>query len=421
MKALLLALLLWQVADVAPDAEQQYFHYERAVSLPSTAADGGQACATLDGQVYAHAATSLKDVRLYQGMREVPYAITLSESTEADSEPAKVLNLGMRGKKIVFDLAMPARPYTDVVLDLDAHDFIASAEVSAGATKLGTFTLFDLSSQRLSRSMTLRLQESSFSTLHVELNISSADGSSAFAATTAMVEGAMVPPNREAQTVYTVVGETAAVTQRGRQTVARFLLPAHVPVERVSFAMAPGFAGNFSRNVEVTGRTEGAPDAAVETLTGSILRVRMERAGGTIRQEQLSVPATLGANLQKDATVEVLIDNGNDVPLPVSSVRLEMRERRLCFAVPAVDGLRLFYGDDKLDAPVYDYARLFSQDGKVATAALKAEESNPQYVGRPVPLRPLTERYPELLWVVLLAVVCVLAVVAMHSAKRMPK
>jgi len=434
MKLLLLGFFLWQVANPVANYAQNHLRYERAIAVPAaTATDDNQACAILDGQIYAHAAPSLKDLRVYQKIdgqkaSEVPYAVTLSESSESDTESAKVVNLGMRGKTVVFNLEMPDRPYTDVTLDLDAHDFIASATVygvadapSSVQTKLGTYTLFDLTTQHLSRSTTLHLQEASFHKLFLELEVSPAPGAAAFQAEQSIVQGANVPPSREAQTLYTRVATTSAFTQHGRQTIATFNLPAHIPVEHVSFAVAPSFTGNFSRDVEVVGRTNGAPPSGAETLTGNILRVRMKQAGREISQQQLSVPATLGANLQADATVEVRVNNGDDTPLPLTSVSLEMRQRRLCFRVPATPDLTLFYGDPELDAPVYDYARLLSLPTGVRIATLAAEQPNAAFVPRPKPLKPLTERHPELLWIVLLAVVCILAVVALHSAKRMPK
>ena len=90
------------------------------------------------------------------------------------------------GLEIVFDLEMPARAYTGVTLNLDpaVHDFIATATVTGSdalggrgrATALGSFTLFDLASQRLSRDTTIPLQESTFRYLHIELSFAYAPG-----------------------------------------------------------------------------------------------------------------------------------------------------------------------------------------------------------------------------------------------------
>ena len=450
--AVLLAVLLWQAAaaNEPPVAQPGAMQYERAIRVAGGERQGGagQACAVLDAAIFAHAAPSLTDLRIFPAqaaaagaaVHEVPYAITLSEAASEETEAARVLNLGASGAKIVFDLEMPARAYTGVTLDLDpeVHDFITTATVSGSdalggkATALGSFTLFDLTSQRLSRDTTLPLTESSFRYLHVELHFAYAPGVEAdhWPFSPGIVLGATVPPSREAQTIYSTVAETASIATKGRESVATFAVPARVPVERVSFVLAPGFTGNFSREVKVSALAE--PDKSdddgraplPEMVTGSILRVRANEAGREIRSEQLGVPAILGANLQRAAKVEVAIENGDDQPLPIAAVRLEMRQRKICFEAPVSgasggdSGLALFYGDSRLDAPEYDYARLFVASSNPLAAELGPEALNPNYHAPATPLRPFTERHPELLWIALIAAICALGVVALKAARN---
>ena len=409
--AALLAVLLWQVAvaNEPPAAEPGTMRYERAIRV---AAGAGQACAVLDAQIFSHAAPSLSDVRIFPAqeagavMNEVPYAITLSEAASEETETARVLNLGTgtgaskEGAQIVFDLEMPARAYTSVTLNLDpaAHDFIATATVTGSdtlrgkATALGTFTLFDLASQRLSRDTTISLTESTFKFLHVELHISPASGAASTHFVPAMVMGATVPPSREAQSVYTTVAETSSVVTKARETVETFMVPARVPVERVSFVLAPGFIGNFSRVVRVRAQADAADDGGraplPEVVTGSILRVHANEGGQEIHTEELAVPAILGANLQRVAKIEVAIENSDDQPLPIAAVRLEMRQRKICFDAPTSGAsMAMFYGDSRLAAPEYDYARLFVASRAVLAAELGPEVLNPNYHAPAAPLR----------------------------------
>jgi hypothetical protein len=142
----------------------------------------------------------------------------------------------------------------------------------------------------------------------------------------------------------------------------------------------------------------------------------LTQAGREIRHQQLSVPAILGSNMQSAARVEVAVDNGDDTPLPITAVRLEMRQREICFDVSNVQPLTLFYGDAALTAPQYDYARLFTPSDAVHTAQLGPEQLNHTYRERP-DARPFTDRHPHLLWIVLLVVVCVLAIIAIRSSK----
>ena len=121
--------------------------------------------------------------------REVPYAITLSEAVTEETQTARVLNLGRKcGRRVAEDCVRPGDAGAgihrcDADLDPAVHDFLATATVrgwrrwrQAKATALGSFTLFDLASQHLSRDTTLPLQESTFRYLHVVLTVSAAPG-----------------------------------------------------------------------------------------------------------------------------------------------------------------------------------------------------------------------------------------------------
>jgi hypothetical protein len=441
--AALLAILLWQVglANGPPVAMQ----YERAIHVAGDErqAGAGQACAVLDAPIFPHAAPSLTDLRIFQeasagaAVHEVPYAITLSEAASEETEPARVLNLGSVSGQIVFDLEMPQRAYTDVTLNLDpaAHDFIATAVVTGAnaprvgkGTALGSFTLFDLTSQHLSRDTTIPLQESTFKVLHVELRFSPAPGNTAARFVPAMVCGASVPPSREAQTIYSTVASVSVPTTGAlatpRKTRFDLNLPLRVPVERVSLDLAPGYSGNFSRDVTIHARSN--PDATttpadslpVETLTGSISRVHMTQGGHSIDQLQLSVPAVLGANLQHPAHVWIEIENGDDQALPIAAVRLEMRQRKICFGAPIGGTLALFYGDSEIAAPVYDYARLFVASRADLVAELGPEGLNANYRAPAAEVRPFAERHPEMLWIALMVAICSLGVVALKAARN---
>ncbi len=449
VKPVLAALLLFFQAAPHPEASPQHLRFERALRLPGSATpSSGQACVVLDAAVFTHASPSLKDLRIYAGdtearRPEIPYAITLSEPLQQDTDDARILNLGTRAGHIVFDLAMPSRPYTTVALDLAAHDFIATAEVSGSQTLaspaptgLGTFTLFDLTGQHLSHSTSLPLSESSFPFLHIDLSLAPAPGTSASAASTlnrpAIVRSASVPPSREAQTLYATIQQTSTLIQRGHETVATFQVPARVPIERIAFTLAPTYKGSFSRSVRIDARvapgqrpetsSEDDSPPATETANGTILSVHKLEAGREIAYESLSVATAIGANMQHLATLEVAIDNGDDPPLPIASVQLQMRQRRICFDAASATNLplNLFYGDPALEAPVYDYAKLFQPTATPLIATLASESANPTYTPR-TDIRPFTERHPELLWIVLLAVVCILALTAFRSAKKLPR
>jgi hypothetical protein len=97
-----------------------------------------------------------------------------------------------------------------------------------------------------------------------------------------------------------------------------------------------------------------------------------------------------------------------------------MRQHKLCFDAPSGtgSGLTVYYGDPTLAAPVYDYDRLFVPANKPLAAQLGPEQLNPGFHPPAAEVRPFTERHPELLWIVLIAVICVLGVVALKSSRN---
>lgn len=419
--ASLLLLAFFQAPATPTVPDPHTFLYTRAVSIPS--GDTPRTCTPLDAATYVHAQPALSDLRLFSGHTEIPYALTLSE-TSPTAASAKVLNLGVRGHHIVFDLAMPPRPYTHVDLDLNGENFLASARVTGlrspgqpSGTSLGAFTLFDLARQDLGRTTTLPLSESDFPFLHVDLEF--LDPGHTFGVLGPdMVRGARVPASREAETLYTTVLETTNIVPRGRESVATFHVPAHLPIERVSFVIGTDGPPNFSRDVSLRAKADGDANAMREEVTGQITRVKLTEAGHPIHFESLALPAVLGSNAQNGALLEVAVDNGDDQPLAIRAVRLDMRERKLCFDAPDAP-VDLLYGNPTLAAPVYDYSRLFSPTAPARSAQIRLEYPNPLYQPPAIKPRSLTERHPALLWIALLAVAAILGTIAFVSSRRL--
>ena len=443
--ALLSLLLLWQTAP-HPARSLNHSRYQRtvALSLPSTSnRASAQICAVLDAAVFAHAAPTLKDLRLYSGLTEVPYVITISEPPQQDTENARILNLrtvpGGKSRRLLFELEMPHRTYTSIVLDLAPRDFIGTATLSGsttpdpvGATPLGAFTLFDLTSQHLSHSLTIAMPESTYSYLHLQLALTPAPGnpsSSASLNTVSAVNSVTVPPSREAQSLYVNTQRSTYALQQGQKSVYSFSLPAHIPIEQVTFTLPPAKKQNFSRNVSIEAHSlpgdhsenagQAADVAAVrpEAFTGNIFQVHQSEAGHDISAESLEVPVAIGSNMQQSALVEVAVDNDEQPPLPLT-VTLQMRQRRICFDAALVTGpLSLEYGNPSLEAPSYKDASLDSASTNPRTAILGPESVNANFTAAPL-ARKLVQHPPILRWIALLGCICIFALLVIRRNHR---
>jgi len=409
-----LSLLLF----AAPSPEIRYFEFERPVVKPVQSP--GQTCAMVDPGVFAHASAGLTDLRLYQGGAETPYVLRSAAPVASASKNLSVLNLGKSGNLTVFDAAMPENSYSDVELAIDERDFLATVTVTgsqsqtgADRTKLGAFTIFDLTQQRLGRSTVLHLPKSDFRFLHFQIagpiapqNVTGLSVSEAPAAS---------PPK------YVTVVQTATVTQNGRDSVFVLTVPARTPADRVVFV--PGAQPpSFSRDVLVKVAPVARPPAndATEpphpvTTGGNILRVHRVQDGRKIDEERLTIDAPQ-VDFDGPARWTVTVENGDDAPVQMLSLRIEMTERDVCFDAAAGAAYTLYYGDSALAAPQYDYATLFVPAANAATAQLAAEIANPSYQPRP-DTRPFTEKHPALLWIALIVVLVLLGAVAIRSVK----
>ena len=264
------------------------------------------------------------------------------------------------------------------------------------ATQLPPATLYDFTREELGSNPVLKLPTSSFRYLHVKLSAGILP---------AQVKGASVYNLQERKAVWTSVGSCSAPSQIARTTVVNCNVPAHVPVDRVRFQVDPKQV-NFRRAVAVSNASDHRYGAS-----GDITRVRMNRAGTTVVSEEMDVP--IGG---RSGQLKITVDNGDNPPLAISGVQLLSVERRVYFDPQGKSLLKLYYGDDKLHSPVYDYARFFKADPAAAKAELGPGTHNPAYSGRPDD-RPWSERHKAVMWLAMLLAVIVLAALAIRGLK----
>ena len=402
-----------------------YFRYARPVL--STPTQNQQACITLDPTTFAHAGPRLSSLRLYNADRETPYAINFAAPAQSPQKRIALLNAGLRNGATSFDAAMSEGPYGNLVLQIDAKDFIATVHVSGSQTQsgspvtsLGSYTIFDFTRQKLGRSTVLHLPQSDFRYLHFHI-----DGPIRPDQITGLSTGRL--PAGEPQ--YVTIATSTSVQQKNRDSVIEFTVPANVPVDRVLFK--PGAQPvNFSRNVTIAiAPTTAHPPTADEEQTppmmssGNLLRIHSTQNGRKIDEEHLSleVPyfATAFASNSTDATKwTIAIQNEDDAPIELQSVTLQMIARNICFAAQPGISYKLYYGDAALNPPHYDYAQLFSSEKDAAHPTLGPEEQNPEYQSRP-DARPFTEKHPALLWIALVAAILLLGVIALRSSRQL--
>jgi hypothetical protein len=346
---------------------------------------------------------------MYAAEKELPYKLLVETGgTETEQKQFRALQPASIGGKTQFLLDMSGvDEYDRIHLTLATKNFVAHARVEGQddphGTKwalLGTTTLYDLSDEKLGSNSTLQIPLSAFKFLKVT------------------VDGAVNPPDvkngtagatRAQKAVWRDVTSPSRLEQLGKQTVITFDVPANTPVERLTLDIDPT-QSNFCRQIQIRG--------SKDELLGSdqISRIHMLRNGQKVDVERTSMEVC--GNCQ--GTLKAVIQNGDDPPLKISGTHLQQWERRIYFDSDAGERPWVYYGDEKLGAPEYDYAKLFQKDGRVQPVALDPEMTNAAYVPRPDD-RPWSDQHPAILWAAILSAVVILGAVALRSLQTTAK
>jgi len=402
-----LAAVLFLVSPSIP-----YFRYERPVQVSGP----GQNYAVVDKAIWVHSRPDLGDLRLYRGQKETPYALVTEQGgAQSAAVSVPVLQQSTVAGKTQFLVDMNAlADYDHVALKIATKNFVAHATVEGQDdthekhwASLRDSILYDLSRENLGSNLTLRLPRTRFKYLRVTLDgpVQPED-----------VQGAFSTSGAPEPAVWVGINDAPIQEQKGKDTILTFEVPAEVPAERV-LLLVDRTQANFRRGVEIQ-------DEAGRWLgSGEISRIHMVRDGRRIDSEDQEVALTNSLhsgntteipNINK--TIRVVIHNGDDPPLALKGARLEQLERRIYFDAPAQGQLALYYGDQKLEQPVYDYAKLFQRDAAVTGAILGSETPNSEYTGRPDE-RPWSERHPTVLWAAIIAAVAILGGIALRSMR----
>jgi hypothetical protein len=390
------------IAALGYDAGIPFFSRSRSLMVLSP---DRQNYVVVDPDIWKFSRNDLVDLRIYDGQSQLPYALIKQSGGSSNQETtAKILNLGSVGGHTEFDLDVGGlQQYERVRLEIDAKNFINGAQIQGrrnpndrSGSNLGSSTLYDFTAEGLGSNFVLKFPTSSFPYLHVRLSPGIVP---------TQIKHAFVSTFSETKAAWSAAGECKPVTAGPKETAFECSLFDGVPLERLAFDV-PSTTVNFNRAVVVSEKNGS------ELERGAISRVRLNRAGQSVVSEDL----TIELYGQSGNSVKVAIQNGDDKSLPIEHVRALSFERRIYFDPNAKTTLQVFYGDDKLGSPAYDYAKFFQQSSNAAVAQLGPAEANPQFTGRPDE-RPWSERHQGVLWAAMVAAVALLGTLALRGMK----
>jgi hypothetical protein len=177
------------------------------------------------------------------------------------------------------------------------------------------------------------------------------------------------------------------------------LKQAGVPYDRIRLDSGPS---HFYRAAELETSTDG--------------KDWRYAASGTIYQTADESSDGLTFAPRHDRYLRLRIFNGDDKPITVKSAVLETTVRRLKFRLAASGAFRLFTGNPDAKPPAYDLAAVIAREAPQPEvhAVLQAPAINPGYRPPPPPVKPWSERYPQVLYGALVISILVMGYVTIR-------
>ena len=404
----LLSLLLFSVPGIQA-LDTTRWQVEAAIQVP--AGSNGIASIKLTRDVYVRSRADLADLRVVRGGEEIPYLIEVRTGSIEfrEIEPA-VINQSVipgRGLQLTLDLGSHLR-HSRIRISTAETNFRQRVRIETSnderswAIARDDSYIFDFSHG--DRHMALLTVDYPVSTMrYVRVTVLGWMKTKAVRQVWSAYRNER-PAEREV--MATVQPQRSEDPQTKSSVLLVDLMQSGVPYDCVRADAGPS---HYFRAVEL----ETSADAKDWRFV----------AGGTIFQTESDSSQSLTFSERHDQYLRLRIFNGDDQPVPVNNIALEDTLRLLKFRLAAAGPFYLFTGNPEAKAPSYDLAAVVAREAPPpeVPAALLAPSANPGYCPPPPPVRPWSERYPQLLYGTLALAIVVMGYITVRFLLKVKK
>jgi hypothetical protein len=394
---------LWAQSPATPESLSAWPYYKEV------RAAGGPAEFNLDRDVLDKARTDAADLRLYDSAgREIPYALRIRREVDTSSLfTAREFNRAVEGAAAVVSCDLGAQPqeHNQVVISAAGNNFRRLADVEGSSDGAQWFTLasqailfrFTATGRTVEQdSVSYPVSRYRYIRVRVERDPQVDRGAPEIASL-----GVLRAVRAKGETLSFAGGLEPREADRveGRPaSIWRIDLGGRIPVQSLLLNVGEP---TFSRPFEL--QIVDDPESRVLLASGDLSR----------SQENAAAPARIDFGERFARRLNLTVTDDRNPPLSLESVTALSAARDVIFQ-GANGVVRLYYGNPKGIAPNYDVAARIPADASMDRLTPGPERANPAY--RPEP-KPLSEREPWLVYVVLICACAALAAILLNLAK----
>ncbi len=400
MNARLLSLLLFPIIATALDTSR----WQYRASIEVSPEPSGLAVARLTRGVYVRSRPDLADLRVARDGEEVPYLIEARSGAVEDSE----IEPSVIDKSVV-----PGRG-VQLTLDLGQHSRHSRLRLSTGETNFRQKVRIEISHDNRSWAVARDdgyIFDFSQGDRHVAVLTVDYPTSTMRYVRATIFGWTKTGAVRQVWSVYhherpaerEVMGTLAPQRTEDPKTKSSVLIvdlrQAGVPYDRIRLESG---RSHFYRAAELETSTDGKEWRYA--ASGVVFQTADESSDGFVFAQH------------HDRYLRLRIFNGDDKPIPVQSVVLEATVRVVKFALAGGGPFRLFTGNPDAKPPAYDFAAVIARERPQPEvhAVILDPLANPGYRTPPPPVKPWSERYPQVLYWTLAIAIAVMGYVTVR-------
>ena len=397
-----LSVLLFSL-PVIQGLDTTRWQFQSSVQAPSGSA--GIATVKLTREIYVQSRADLADLRVVSGGEEIPYLIDARRGSVEFREIAPaVINqsvVPMRGLQLTLDLGAHFK-HSRVRLATTETNFKQKVRIETGedgrswAVAREDGYIFDFS--KGDRHMALLTVDYPASTMrYVRVTVFGWMKTGAVRQVWAAYRNELLA---ERDVMDTIAPQRSEDPETKSSILLVDLKQAGVPYDRVRLESQPS---QYYRAAELETSKDGKDWRFA--------------ASGTIFQTANEPCAGLTFGERHERYLRLRIFNGDDKPIPVKNVVIEATVRLVKFALASSAGqFYLFTGNPDAKAPAYDFAAVLAREAPQpeVRATLLTPSANPGYRPPPPPVKPWSERYPQLLYGTLAVAILVMGYITVR-------
>lgn len=396
------SIMLASPSFVLADFDLKEWRYEKSIKLPEIS-ETQFVELTFDEEVFAKAASGLRDIRVISGIgEEVPYKLLVEKSTtERVQLSGQILDKSFvpdQHTSFVVDLGQAGLFHNQIDINSSSINFRREVVVegsndrSSWAVLSNKGIIYDYTDPAAglkARNTRIRYPESTVRYLQIRINDQGEQPLNILGASTYLEK------KEQAKSISYVASIIDRSENEESQTTQLIidLGSSGLPNNRLLLAVAAA-EGNFQRDIGI--------EKSADQEKWSILKSRDVIFS-------FNTPKFKGSKLEvsyPESTsryFRITIFNQDNPPITIEEVKVFGILRKLVFEVDPNQSYRLFYGNSGARYPRYDLERYFQylETENLLQATLGVQRDNSSFEEKVPPPPPVTERFPWLLPVVL--------------------